>query len=164
MNWCFRLFFIDVSEIRRYPSIKPEFVSSSATIYEALGCLIVLSFGTSRNPGFRFIIMKSLHSKQRDFGNWKKFSQKKKQSSKPKSWNIMSIKQIDRKFCLKNATTAEERGYVGKQFFQVLRPFQGHNFCGVQTLQVQFSYIIICHLYCRNKNDHETVWNLYSRS
>ena len=76
----------------------------------------------------------------------------------------MSIKQIDRKFCLKNATTAEERGYVGKQFFQVLRPFQGHNFCGVQTLQVQFSYIIIYHLYCRNKNDHETVWNLYSRS
>ena len=89
-------FFIDVSEIRRYPSIKPEFVTSSAIIYAALGCLIVLLFGTS--PDFASSSQgcfsssvppfpKKKYSKQLDFGPWKKFSQKKKkQSSKPKSF------------------------------------------------------------------------------
>jgi len=99
-----------------------------------------------------FHLFQKVYSKQLDFGPWKKFRQKKKaKAQKPKSWTIMSIKQIDRKFCLKNTTAAEERGYVGKQLFQVLSPFQGHNFCGAQPLQVQFSYYHISSISCRNK-------------
>ena len=163
------IFFIDVSEIRRYPSIKPEFVSSSATIHEA--CRMSNSFVVWNFAGFRFNNMKSLHcwhftrlfflfcstfSKKFTQNNWtlalgRSLARKKSKSSKPKSWNIMSIKQIDRKFCLKNTTAAEERGYVGKQLFQVLSPFQGHNFCGAQPLQVQFSYYHISSISCRNK-------------